>query len=80
MSTEIYQIDINLLYVLLTINRKTSIIDVNSSTYFRRQLKDVKTYKLSLCMMYDLDDKGNICITVIDDNVTSHVLHANRDI
>ena len=32
MSTEIYnQIDINLLYVLLTINRKTSIIDVNSS-------------------------------------------------
>ena len=62
MSTEIYQIDINLLYVLLTINRKTSIIeksiDVNSSTYFRRQLKGVKTYKLSL---YDLDEKGNIC-------------------
>ena len=58
MSTEIYQIDINLLYVLLTINRKTSIIDVNSSTYFRRRLKDVKTYKLS---SHDLDNKGNTC-------------------
>ena len=58
MSTEMYQIDINLLYVLLAINRKTSIIDVNSSTYFRRQLKDVKTYKLS---SHDLDDKGNTC-------------------
>ena len=58
MSTEIYQIDINLLYVLININRKTSIIDVNSSTYFRRQLKDVKTYKLS---SHDLDDKGNAC-------------------
>ena len=54
MSTEIYQIDINLLYVLLTINRKMSIIDVNSGTYFRRQLKDLKTYKLS---SHDLDDK-----------------------
>ena len=59
MSTEIYQIDINLLYVLLNINRKTSIIDVNSSTYFRRQLKDVRTHKLS---SHDLDDKGNACI------------------
>ena len=59
MSTEIYQIDINLLYVLLNINRKTSIIDVNSSTYLRRQLKDVRTYKLS---SHDLDDKGNPCI------------------
>ena len=25
-------------YLLLNINRKTSIIDINSSTYFRRQL------------------------------------------
>ena len=59
MSTEIYQIDINLFYVLLNINRKTSIIDVNFvSTYFRRQLKDVKTYKL---FSHDLDDNGNTC-------------------
>ena len=30
MSTEIYQIDINLLYVLININRKTSIIELCS--------------------------------------------------